>query len=68
MILLATQLSVNTLSQLLAIRAQAISHQLDSFQSVLSILSNRDLPVRILDLSFRDVLVHSKSKFQLDEQ
>ncbi|CAI7635358.1 unnamed protein product [Penicillium manginii] len=67
-VLLATPLSVNTLSRLLSIRARAISHQLDFFRSVLSIPSDGDLPVRILHLSFRDFLVNSKSKFRVDEQ
>ncbi|KAL4942925.1 hypothetical protein BDV06DRAFT_235102 [Aspergillus oleicola] len=67
-IFLAVPLSINTLSLLLGIGADKISNCLDSFQSVLSIPNNRDLPVRILHLSFRDFLVTSRTKFLVDEQ
>lgn len=66
-ILLAAPLSINALSMFLGIREDQISNRLDSFQSVLSIPSDRDLPVRILHLSFRDFLVRSRSKFRVDE-
>ncbi|KAL4953945.1 nucleoside phosphorylase domain-containing protein [Aspergillus filifer] len=67
-ILLAVPLSINTLSLLLGIEADKISNRLDSLQSVLSIPNHRDLPVRILHLSFRDFLVRSRTKFFVDEQ
>lgn len=67
-ILLAVPLSVNTLSQFLGIRAGLISKRLDSFQSVLSIPGNRDVPVRILHLSFRDFLIDTKTMFYVDKQ
>ncbi|KAL4750943.1 hypothetical protein BDW72DRAFT_193470 [Aspergillus terricola var. indicus] len=67
-ILLAVPLSINTLSLLLGIGADKISNRLDSFQSVLSIPNHRDLPVRILHLSFRDFLVKSRTKFFVDER
>lgn len=68
LILLATPLSINALSQILGIRTEAISHRLDFFQSVLSIPDNRDLPVKILHSSFRDFLVNTKTKFHVDKQ
>jgi len=66
-ILLAVPLSINALSLFLGIRADQISNRLDSFQSVLSVPSDRDLPVKILHISFRDFLVRSGGKFLVDE-
>lgn len=66
-ILLAVPLSINTLSLFLGIRADQINNRLDSFQSVLSVPSDRDLPVKILHTSFRDFLVRSGGKFLVDE-
>lgn len=66
-ILLAIPLSINTLSRFLGIEPDIISNRLNSFQSVLSVPTNRDLPVRILHLSFREFLVQSRSKFLVDE-
>lgn len=66
-ILLAVPLSVNTLSKFLGIGSNLISQRLDAFQSVLSVPANRDLPVKILHLSFRDFLIQSKSKFRVNE-
>lgn len=66
-ILLAVPLSVGTLSQFLGIEIDRISNRLDSFQSVLSVPTNRDLPVRTLHLSFRDFLVRSKGRFGVNE-
>lgn len=66
-ILLAVPLSINTLSLFLGIGADQISNRLDSFRSVLSISGDRDQPVRILHLSFRDFLVQSRNKFRVDE-
>ncbi|KAL4756623.1 WD40 repeat domain-containing protein [Aspergillus foveolatus] len=62
-ILLAVPLSINALSRLLGIGADTISTRLVTFQSVLSVPGDRDLPVRILHLSFRDLLVRSSIKF-----
>ncbi|KAJ5390254.1 uncharacterized protein N7496_001322 [Penicillium cataractarum] len=67
-ILLADPLSINTLSLFLGIGAEQISNRLDSFRSVLSIPGDRDQPVRILHLSFRNFLVRSSSKFFVDER
>jgi hypothetical protein len=66
-ILLAVPLSINALSLLLGIGADQISNRLDSFRSVLSIPDDRDQPVRILHLSFRDFLVQPRPKFTVDE-
>jgi hypothetical protein len=66
-ILLAVPLSVNALSSFLGLEPDLISNRLDSFQSVLSVPKNRDLPVRILHLSFRNFLVRSKSRFLVNE-
>jgi hypothetical protein len=66
-ILLAVPLSINALSLFLGIGADQISNRLDTFQSVLSITGDRDQPVRLLHLSFRDFLVQSKTKFLVDE-
>ncbi|KAJ5633196.1 hypothetical protein N7490_009535 [Penicillium lividum] len=66
-IILAHPLSVNTLSLLLDVVPDRISNRLNSFQSVLSVPTDRDLPVRTLHLSFRDFLVRSKGRFGVDE-
>jgi hypothetical protein len=66
-ILLTVPLSINTLSLFLGIGADQISNRLNSFRSVLSIPGDRDQPVRILHLSFRDFLVQSRTKFHVDE-
>ncbi|CAG8053137.1 unnamed protein product [Penicillium nalgiovense] len=66
-ILLAVPLSINALARFLRIGADQISNRLDSFRSVISIPGDRDQPVRILHLSFRDFLVQAKSKFLVDE-
>ncbi|KAL2859890.1 uncharacterized protein BJX67DRAFT_338145 [Aspergillus lucknowensis] len=66
-ILLAVPLSINALSQFLGLGADQISNRLDSFQSVLNIPDDRDQPVRILHLSFRDFLVQSGKEFHVDE-
>ncbi|KAJ6070722.1 hypothetical protein N7467_012041 [Penicillium canescens] len=66
-ILLAIPLSINTLSMFLGIEADQISIRLDPFRSVFFIPSDREQPVRILHLSFRDFLVHSATKFLVDE-
>lgn len=66
-ILLAIPLSINALSLFLGIGADQISNLLGSFRSVLNIPDNRDQPVRILHLSFRDFLVRSGTQFHIDE-
>lgn len=66
-ILLAVPLSINALSLFLGVEADQISNRLDSFRSVLSIPNDRDQPVRMLHLSFRDFLVQPRTKFHVDE-
>ena len=66
-ILLAVPLSINAISLFLGIGADQISNRLDSFRSVLSIPDDRDQPVRILHLSFRDFLVQPRTEFYVDE-
>ncbi|KAJ5367193.1 hypothetical protein N7541_001134 [Penicillium brevicompactum] len=66
-IFLSVPLSINALSLFLGIGADQISNRLDSFRSVLSILGDRDQPVRILHLSFRDFLVQSRTNLIVDE-
>ncbi|RMJ28927.1 hypothetical protein PHISP_00138, partial [Aspergillus sp. HF37] len=66
-ILLAVPLSINALSLFLGIQADQISNRLDSFRSVLSVPGDRDQPIRILHLSFRDFLIQSTTKFFVDE-
>ncbi|KAH8696020.1 hypothetical protein BGW36DRAFT_407989 [Talaromyces proteolyticus] len=74
-ILLATPLSVDALSKLLDISKSDISNRLDSFHSVLTIPNDKDLPVRLLHLSFRDYLLDAFRRleegsvpFSVDEQ
>jgi hypothetical protein len=66
-ILLAIPLSVNALSMFLGFEPDQISNRLDSFQSVLSVPTDQDLPVRTLHLSFRDFLVRREGKFGVNE-
>jgi hypothetical protein len=66
-ILLAVPLSINALSVFLGIGADQISNRLDTFRSVLSVPSDRNQPVRILHLSFREFLVQPRTKFHVDE-
>lgn len=66
-ILLAIPFSINTLSRFLGTRADIISTRLDSFQSVLSVPNDRDRPVRILHLSFRDFLLYTDGIFRVHE-
>ncbi|KAL4788606.1 hypothetical protein BJX76DRAFT_315193 [Aspergillus varians] len=66
-ILLAVPLSINALSAFLRIGADRISNRLSSFQSVLDVPDDRNKPVRILHLSFRDFLVQSRTKFLVHE-
>jgi hypothetical protein len=65
-ILLAVPLSINTLSPFLGRERDQISNRLDSFQSVLSIPSDENRPVRILHLSFPEFLVQTTTKFHVD--
>ncbi|KAL4756596.1 uncharacterized protein BDW70DRAFT_164328 [Aspergillus foveolatus] len=67
-IMLATPLSVESLTRLLHLPKRTISEILDPLHSVLNISCNSEAPVRILHLSFREYLLTTKSKFYIDEQ
>lgn len=70
-ILLATPLSINALARLLNTVAGDVSSLLDSFRSVLNIPEDRDIPVRIFHLSFRDFVLDPTIKdkqFWIDEK
>ncbi|KAI7976406.1 hypothetical protein EIK77_000231 [Talaromyces pinophilus] len=67
-ILLATPLSVKSLARLLDLPEQTISELLDPLHSVLNIPSDKDAPIRILHLSFRDYLLTTESLFHIDEK
>ena len=63
-IVLADPLATSSLASLLGIPKEDIDIILDGLHSVLSIPSDRDFPVRLLHLSFRDFLLDPrKSKF-----
>jgi hypothetical protein len=66
-ILLADPLSMNVLSAFLGIGVDQVSYRLQFFRSVLSIPDNRNEPIRILHLSFRDFLVQPGTQFYVDE-
>ncbi|KAA8642420.1 uncharacterized protein ATNIH1004_011364 [Aspergillus tanneri] len=67
-ILLATPLSIESLALLLHMSADDISELLDPLHSVLSIPSDRESPVRILHLSFRDYLLITETRFHVNKQ
>jgi hypothetical protein len=67
-IMLATPLSVESLTRLLHLPKRTISDILDPLHSVLNISRDSEAPVRILHLSFREYLLTTKSKFYVDEQ
>jgi hypothetical protein len=70
-IVLATPLSINALSQLLDREPDDVKCRLDLLQSVLCVPDDFVVPVRLLHLSFRDFLLdpeNSKSEFWIDEK
>jgi hypothetical protein len=67
-ILLATPLSVKSLSRLLQLLAEDINEVLDPLHSVLGIPNDREAPVRILHVSFRDYLLITESRFRVNEK
>jgi hypothetical protein len=71
-ILLANPLSSVSLAKLLNISESVIDHRLDFLHSVLSVPTDRRIPVRLLHLSFREFLVdpqkQGKSLFWVDEK
>jgi len=67
-LILADPLSASSLARLLAISQEDIHTMLDDLHSVLSIPSDRDSPIRLLHLSFRDFLGCKKEAwFSVDE-
>jgi hypothetical protein len=63
-VILADPLSTSPLTSLLGISKEDIDNLLDGLHSVLRIPSNRDYPIRLLHLSFRDFLLdQEKSEF-----
>jgi hypothetical protein len=71
-VILADPLSTGSLANLLDIPEEDVDGRLDSLHSVLSIPTNKDAPVRLLHLSFRDFLLdpqkRGKSPFWVDER
>jgi hypothetical protein len=70
-IILATPLSINSLSHLIDRESDDVKCRLDQLHSVLSVPNNFDTPVRLLHLSFRDFLLDhhkEKSRFWIDEK
>ncbi|KAJ5633164.1 hypothetical protein N7490_009503 [Penicillium lividum] len=67
-VLLATPLSVVTLTQLTGIPENKITNRLKRFHSVLSVPADPEAPVRILHLSFRDFLIHTEGDFRIKEE
>jgi hypothetical protein len=71
-VVLESPLSVTSLARLLRTSQDDINCRLDSLHSVLSIPDRKDVPVRLLHLSFREFLVDTskkdKSPFWVDER
>ncbi|CAG8278661.1 unnamed protein product, partial [Penicillium salamii] len=68
-IILATPLSINSLSHLIDRESDDVKCRLDQLHSVLGVPNNFDTPVRILHLSFRDFLLdhrEDESKFWIN--
>ncbi|KAI9782682.1 MAG: hypothetical protein M1839_004669 [Geoglossum umbratile] len=61
-IVLESPLSITSLEQLLKIPQRRIRYRLDSLHSVLAIPDSKDLPIRLLHLSFHDFLVNPQKK------
>jgi hypothetical protein len=71
-VVLERPLSAVSLGRLLQVPQEEIQCRLDSLHSVLSVPNNKDAPVRLLHLSFREFLVdpqkQGKSLFWVDEK
>jgi len=71
-VILESPLSVISLARLLQIPPKQVEFQLDFLHSVLSIPKNKDVPIRLLHLSFREFLVdprkQGKIPFWVDER
>jgi hypothetical protein len=66
-IILATPLSVESLTRLLHLPKRTISDILDPLHSVLNISHDLEALVRILHFSFREYLLTIESKFHVNE-
>ncbi|CAI7576523.1 unnamed protein product [Penicillium bialowiezense] len=66
-IVLATPLSVASLSHFLGIPQREISELLDPLYSVLRIPPDRNTPVHLLHMSFRDYLLSTEHAFHVDQ-
>ncbi|KAL5596937.1 uncharacterized protein BROUX77_006885 [Berkeleyomyces rouxiae] len=70
-VILATPLTIDALSELLNISKAKIGSQLDMLHSVLDVPAVDELPVRLFHLSFRDFLIDTEKKetipFYVDE-
>ncbi|KAI1565722.1 WD40 repeat [Pyrenophora tritici-repentis] len=71
-VVLESPLPAVSLARLLQVPQEEIQCRLDSLHSVLSVPNNKDAPVRLLHLSFREFLVNpqkqGKSLFWVDEK
>jgi hypothetical protein len=71
-VLLESPLSITSLASLLRVPQEDIKDQLSFLHSVLSIPKSKDIPVRLLHLSFREFLVNpqeqEKTRFWVDEK
>jgi hypothetical protein len=71
-VVLESPLSVVSLARLLQIQQQQVRYRLDALHSVFSIPESKDVPIRMLHLSFREFLIdpqkQGKSPFWVDEK
>ncbi|KAF7575831.1 hypothetical protein PtrM4_000710 [Pyrenophora tritici-repentis] len=71
-VILESPLSVVSLARLLQVPQTQVQHRLKGLHSVLSVPSKKDVPIRLLHLSFREFLVdppkQGKSPFWVDEK
>jgi hypothetical protein len=70
--ILESPLSITSLASLLQVLQEGIKDQLSFLHSVLSIPKSKDIPVRLLHLSFREFLVNTqeqeKTRFWVDKK
>ncbi|KAL3483545.1 hypothetical protein BJX62DRAFT_244796 [Aspergillus germanicus] len=67
-ILLASPLSANALAKLLHLPEEAVAIRLEGLHSVLSVPKDKNMPVRLLHLSFGDFLLSTTSEFHIDKE
>ncbi|RYN15588.1 hypothetical protein AA0115_g12965 [Alternaria tenuissima] len=61
-VLLESPLSAVSLAQLLQVSQEEIQCRLNSLHSVLSVPNSKDVPIRLLHLSFREFLVNPQKQ------